>query len=274
MRAGTMLSARTVGAVPGEWDGTAEAYARSFALLCAGAIGPLLEAVAERTPAPATLLDVGTGPGTVAREAARRGWHVTGSDSEPGMLELAARDGDGIRWVAGALPDLPFDDDAFDAVTANFVVNHTHRPRAAISDLVRVARETVAFTIWPRRRTVLNGLWSGVVADAGAVSPPGTAVDAGHDIDRSEEGLAALLDDLGLRRPRVESLEWDFVIEPAALWSGVDGGAGTIGTTFRAQDRQGRDRMRAAYLARTKELTADDGLLHLPSSGLLAIGSR
>lgn len=268
-----MLSARSLAPVPGEWDGTAESYARSFALLCAGAADALLDAVAERTPPPASLLDVGTGSGTVARAAAARGWRVSASDPEPGMLALASSLGGNVEYSRAALPHLPLRDGAVDAVVANFVVNHTHRPKEAIDELVRAARRTVALTIWPRRRTVLNGLWSGVVNDAGAVPPPGTAVDEGHDIDRSEHGLFAVLEDAGLLEVRVTTLEWDFAIEPDVLWSGVEGGAGTIGTTWRAQDDAVRLRMRDAFRARTAELVGADGRLHLPSFGLLGSGS-
>jgi SAM-dependent methyltransferase len=272
MRAGTMLSARTVGAVPGEWDGTAAAYARSFALLCAGAVGPLLDGLETRLPARGSLLDVGTGTGSVAIAATARGWAASASDPEPDMRAITAAAGVAVR--PGALPRLPDPDGAADAVTAAFVVNHAHRPRAALAELARVARHEVAVAVWPRRRTVLNGLWSGIVADAGAAPVPGTAVDPEHDIDRSEDGLAAALVEAGLVDVRTELVEWDFEIDPAELWAGVEGGAGTIGTTYRAQDAVHRDAMRDAYRARTAELRSDDGLLHLPSFGLLGFGSR
>lgn len=266
-----MLAARSLAPVPGEWDGTADAYARSFALLCAGAVAPLLDGLEERMPERGSLLDVGTGTGSVAIAAASRGWRVTASDPEPDMRAIAGAAGLEVR--AGALPELPEGDGAADAVTAAFVVNHARRPRAALAELARVARREVAVVIWPRRRTVLNGLWSGVVADAGAASVPGTAVDPADDIDRTEEGLAAALGRCGLGDVRTTTVEWEFAIDPDQLWSGVEGGAGTIGTTFRAQDAAHRERMRRAYEERTAELLGADGLLHLPSFGLLGFGT-
>ncbi|MGN6324599.1 class I SAM-dependent methyltransferase [Pseudolysinimonas sp.] len=259
--------------MPGAWAGTAEAYATSFALLCAGAVDPLLDAVELRMPGRGTLLDVGTGPGTVAHAAASRGWRVAASDPEQDMLAVAERGGGGVRYARAALPGLPHPDAAFDAVTANFVVNHTARPRDAIAELARVARGVVALTIWPRGRTVLNGLWSGVVADAGAVSPPGTALAPGDDIDRTEEGLAAELAAAGLIDVVAATPTWDFAIAPEVLWRGVAGGAGTIGTTYRAQDDPTRARMHDAYLARTAELVGADGVLRFPTAALLGVGS-
>lgn len=258
--------------VPGEWDGTADAYAASFARLCAGTIEPLLDAI-ER-PDHGTLLDVGTGPGTLARAAAGRGWRVEAGDAEPSMVALAASLGGGIRYRQATLPHLPEADGAFDAVTANFVVNHTHDPRAALAELARVARRTVAITIWPRRRTELNGLWSGIVRDAGAVSPPGTTLSPELDFDRSGPGLAAALTEAGLHDVVGRTLEWDFAIAADDLWAGVAGGAGTIGTTYRANDDGIRLRIRSAYRIRTGDLTGADGLLHFPAAALLAVGEK
>jgi 2-polyprenyl-3-methyl-5-hydroxy-6-metoxy-1,4-benzoquinol methylase len=69
--------------VPGAWGGTAEAYAVTFARLCAGPVDAVLDAVEPR-PAGGVLLDVGTGTGTLARAAAARGWDVEACDPEPG----------------------------------------------------------------------------------------------------------------------------------------------------------------------------------------------
>ncbi len=260
--------------MPAGWGGTAEAYAATFAGLCAGPVDAVLDALDERMPSRGTLLDVGTGTGTLARAAAARGWATSASDPEPSMLAVATAVGGGVGYAAGALPDLPDPDRAFDAVTANFVVNHAHRPRAAVAELVRVARGAVALTIWPRRRTVLNGLWSGIVADAGATTPPGTTVAPEDDLDRTEEGLASVLADAGLRDVATGTLEWEWAVDPEELWAAVEAGVATIGTTYRAQDAPTRVRMRDGYRARAGELVGRDGLLRFASFGLLALGSR
>ena len=259
--------------MPAAWGGTAEAYAATFAGLCAGPVDALLDALDARMRSRGTLLDVGTGTGTLARAAASRGWHVSASDPEPSMLTVAEALGGGVRYSAGALPELPDADAAFDAVTANFVVNHTARPRVAVAELARIARGTVALTIWPRRRTVLNGLWAGIVADAGATTPPGTVVAPDDDIERTEAGLATALADAGLGAVSTVTLEWDWSIDPVELWRGVEAGVATIGTTYLAQDDATRRRLADAYRVRTAELVADDGLLHLPSFALLGVGT-
>lgn len=70
------------------WDGRAEAYARSFAHLCAYTAPMLLDAAG--VTAGVRVLDAGTGPGTVAALAVARGARVTAVDAEPSMVATAA----------------------------------------------------------------------------------------------------------------------------------------------------------------------------------------
>jgi 2-polyprenyl-3-methyl-5-hydroxy-6-metoxy-1,4-benzoquinol methylase len=65
------------------WTGRAAAYQRGFAQLTAHTAGVLLDAAG--VGAGTRLLDVGTGPGVVARAAAARGARVTAIDAEPSM---------------------------------------------------------------------------------------------------------------------------------------------------------------------------------------------
>ncbi|MGW5670974.1 SAM-dependent methyltransferase, partial [Micromonospora sp. NPDC003776] len=69
------------------WAGRAEAYQRSFGRLCAYPAEALLDAAAVR--AGRRVIDVGTGPGTVAAAALARGAAVLAVDAEPSMLDAA-----------------------------------------------------------------------------------------------------------------------------------------------------------------------------------------
>ena len=71
------------------WSGRAAAYDRSFARLCAHPATALLDAAGATRGT--RVLDVGTGTGTVAAQAHRRGAAVVAVDAEPTMLTLAAR---------------------------------------------------------------------------------------------------------------------------------------------------------------------------------------
>src|SRR5580704_13710703 len=76
------------------WAGRATAYERGFARLTAHTAEPLLDAAGVK--AGTRMLDVGTGPGVVARAAVARGAQVTAVDAEPSMAEAAARNVPGL----------------------------------------------------------------------------------------------------------------------------------------------------------------------------------
>lgn len=99
------------------WD------SRSVDQLRLGAIALALDEVA---PPPATVLDLGTGTGSVARDAARR-WpdaEITGADVSVGMVEEARRRATNARQrydVADAAR-LPYADGVFELVALNNMI--------------------------------------------------------------------------------------------------------------------------------------------------------
>ena len=73
------------------------------------------------------VVDVGCGPGTAAREAARRGARVTGVDPATVMLRLArvlTRDRAAIDWVGGTAERLPQHDASATVVWSLATVHH------------------------------------------------------------------------------------------------------------------------------------------------------
>ena len=102
----------------------------------------LVEAVDVRPGS--RVLDVATGTGHVAIEAARSFCEVTGIDYVPALIEVARRRAQAedlsIDFQVGDAEALAFDDDTFDAVLSAIGVMFTaDHPRAA-GELVRVAR--------------------------------------------------------------------------------------------------------------------------------------
>ena len=118
------------------WAGRAHAYAASFARLCAHPVERLLDAA--EVGAGTYVLDVGTGTGTAALAALARGARVRAVDADAGMVAVARAAG--VEARVAVLPELPFLDGEFEAVVANFVVNHVGRPRAALAELRRVLK--------------------------------------------------------------------------------------------------------------------------------------
>ena len=255
--------------VSSSWSGTAAAYEVSFARLCAGTVEDLLAALGPAGTG-RRMLDAGCGPGTVAAAARAAGFAVVGLDADPSMLDLARRRDRTAELVCAALPHLPFASRQFDAVAANFVVNHTPDPRASVRELARVARPggRVAVTIWAAAVGPMNQLWDDVVAAAAVERPPARALPPDRDFDRTATGLAGLLAQAGLTDVAVREVGWVFRTSAADLWQAVSGGVATIGQTYRAQRPAVQDEMRAAYLRLTAE-RYPSGELVLPSVALL-----
>lgn len=87
------------------------------------------------------VVDVGCGPGTAAREAARGGARVTGVDPAPVMLNLArriTRANDAITWTEGAAEALPLADDAATVLWSISTVHHWPDLDAGLTEARRV----------------------------------------------------------------------------------------------------------------------------------------
>lgn len=87
------------------------------------------------------VIDVGCGPGSAAREAARRGAAVTGIDPAPIMLTLArrlTRRGQAISWITGAAEALPLPDHSATVLWSISTVHHWHDVDAGLAEAYRV----------------------------------------------------------------------------------------------------------------------------------------
>jgi demethylmenaquinone methyltransferase / 2-methoxy-6-polyprenyl-1,4-benzoquinol methylase len=112
--------------------------------------------------APATVLDVATGPAGVALElAARSPARITGLDLSEHMLGEGRRNvtaagmDDRIALLLGQGERLPFPDAAFDALTFTYLLRYVADPAATLAELARVVRPggavaSLEFAVPPR----------------------------------------------------------------------------------------------------------------------------
>ncbi|HYU84569.1 MAG TPA: class I SAM-dependent methyltransferase [Kribbellaceae bacterium] len=102
--------------------------------------------IAGAAPHGAAVLDVGTGPGVLLAELARRrpDLELTGIDLSADMVAAANRNlsrfGGRATVLAASVTDLPFPDRSFDLIVSSFSLHHWDHPEAAAPELARVLR--------------------------------------------------------------------------------------------------------------------------------------
>jgi ubiquinone/menaquinone biosynthesis C-methylase UbiE len=137
------------------------------------------------------VVDLGCGPGTAVREAARRGARVTGVDPAPVMLRLAAtltRDQPAITWTDGTAEDLREPDGSATVVWALATVHHWVDVTAGLSEVRRVLAAGGRFLAIERRvRPGATGLASHGWTDQQAESFAAQCRAAGFEDVRAEQ---------------------------------------------------------------------------------------
>jgi demethylmenaquinone methyltransferase/2-methoxy-6-polyprenyl-1,4-benzoquinol methylase len=132
------------GFVRGIFDSTAEDYDRMENLLSFGTGAWYRGQALQRAGLKAGMrvVDVGTGTGLVAREAARLTGNpelVTGVDPSPGMLHNAHLPA-GIELVEGRAEAIPFPDASFDFLSMGYALRHISDLSVAFREFHRVLK--------------------------------------------------------------------------------------------------------------------------------------
>lgn len=103
---------------------------------------------------PETVLDVATGTGDLAILMAQSGaTKIIGLDISTGMLEIGQQKIDAkglsgqIRMVVGDSENLPFEDDAFDAITVSFGIRNFENLENGLSEILRVLKPGGLFVV-------------------------------------------------------------------------------------------------------------------------------
>ncbi len=255
------------------WDGRASAYERGFARLTAYLVGPLLDAAGVGDGA--RTLDVGTGPGTVAAEAVRRGAEVSAVDAEPGMAETARRNVPEADVRVAVLPDVPFADGAFDAVVGNFVINHVGDPGAVLARLRRLLRPggRLAVSCWAMPGTGALGLVREAIDRAEVPWPADVPVPPFME-HGEPTAFRRLMAGAGFADVAVEEATWEHVVDPDEWWElGALAGVGSNGVVVGRQDAATVARIKDRYDEVVAGYPERDGGVALPAHALLASGA-
>lgn len=250
------------------WGGVGDAYAASYASLCAGTHELIVEHLGDAPGRP--LVDVGSGTGALGARLAEAGWSVTGCEPEPSMRAVSVRQHPHLTVIDGALPLLPAADAAFDAATANFVLNHVSDPRLAAAELARVVASGGAMiaTTWV---VSPSWFWTDVCERAGLLTAPGARLAPEKDFERTADGFARMLTESGWVDVGASELNWTWFASIDELWTSVEGGVASAGAYYLSLDDGEQTRFRRAFDQLSAELSRE-GRVALAHTAAVAVG--
>ena len=247
------------------WNRCAASYTSNFEVLTGGAVAALLDLanVGRGT----SLLDIGTGPGTLIGPAVERGAQVAAIDIAPEMVDQARARYPHVEVATADASSVPYDDATFDAVTIGFCLHHVADARAVLSEALRVLRPggRLSFAVWaPQEELEAFGLAFGAVlehielGEVPDLQPPPVATTP-VDYER-------LLIDMGFEQPsaRVLELSWELA-DGSSMFVGFDG---FLDLSDQSPGR--RDAVRRTIDEQISTRVGADGLAHVPNPAVIA----
>ncbi len=229
-------------------------------------------------PPQSSWLDVGCGTGALTRRildaCSPRSLH--GIDPSNGYIEHARSHMDDARVTLseGGAESIPFEDESFDAVVSGLVLNFVADPRAALSEMIRVARPggTVAVYVWDYagRMELMRRFWDAAVE----LNPAARELDEGvRFVICNREALAALFVEGGLEQVEGRNIDVTTRFENFDdYWSPFLGGQGPAPGYAVALESTERDALRDRL--RQTLPTAEDGSITLIARALAVRGVR
>ncbi len=238
------------------------------------AISDALAHAAQRLspPAGSKVLDIATGTGWSARNAARQGAHVTGIDISLELLQAAQDLSTGfsppIKYLQASAERLPFDDGEFDRVISTFGVMFAADHEKAAGEIIRVCKPggKISIATWAPEGAVAEffGLIAGFSNEAPAPVSPLAWGDPGH-----------VRDLLGNDFDLVFETGWNHAYHDSAeaIWQWYLEGFGPLKTLHDSLDEPGRRKLREQVDAYHEHYRCEAGLC-VKREYLVTIGTR
>jgi len=257
------------------WEERVEGYSGFFGAITGRLVEPLLD-VAQVGPG-TRVLDVATGPGYVAAEAARRRATVCGVDVAEAMVARANAEHPEVEFMRADAQSLPFERGAFDAVVGNFGLPHFARPELAVAEGARVLAPDgrLALTTWDVPAEMrMFGVFLEAVGEVGAGPPDG--LPPGPDVFRfsDDDEFRRLLEGEGLVDVEVRRIAFTHPVRAFDdLWRALQRGTVRMASLVLGQSEETREDIRAA-LERRLGTYGIDGHFDVPVSVKLAAGRK
>jgi len=243
-------------------DKLAESYHDAFSAVTNRAIEPLLKAahMGDGT----RLLDVATGPGTLAAKAAERGARVIGIDIAPAMIALAHALHPHLDFREGSAEELPFVSSSFDAVVSAFGVGHFSRPERVLSEFARVLvpKGRVALSWWDGfGKNRINGMFFEAIKELGVTAP--SALPAGPAVDRfsDPDQFSTILRAAGFEVVGIDYISFPYPLKNVDdLWDLALGSFVRVSTVIHAQSADVQQRIRDKVEQMARQYASPNGL--------------
>ncbi len=150
---------RGISALDGKW----QSWLRRFRLTRSIRVGDqvkswdvltTLDFIAKALPADAAILDIGSYASEVPVSLAKLGYsNITAIDLNPDLRRMPYRNS--IRYEIGNFMATPFDDCAFDAITATSVIEHGYDPARLLTEVGRLLKPggyfIASMDYWPEK---------------------------------------------------------------------------------------------------------------------------
>lgn len=243
-------------------DKLAGSYYDAFSAVTDRAIEPLLKATCVENET--RLLDVATGPGTLAAKAAERGARVIGIDIAPAMIALAHSLHPHLDFREGRAEELLFAPSSFDAVVSSFGVGHFSRPERVLSEFARVLvpKGRVALAWWDGfGKNRINGMFFEAINELG-ISAPG-ALPAGPAVDRfsDPDQFAAILRAADFEVIGIDYISFAHPLKTVdELWNLALGSFVRVSTIILAQSAEVQQRIRDKVEQMARQYASPNGL--------------
>lgn len=226
------------------------------------------------------VLDVGSGPGTITVDIARRvaPGRVVGLDASADVVEqaatLAAEEGlDTVTFTTGDAYALDFPDASFDVVHAHQVLQHLGDPVAALREMRRVTRP--GGIIAARDVIYISAAWYPLLPglDEWMRIYQGVAVANGGDPNAGRT-LKALAHAAGLSDVESTASIWCFSSREDREWWGGAWAERAVASSFAPQSIEAgvatREQLEAVSAAWSEWVESEDGWFSMPHGEIIA----